>query len=145
MPPFVPLTKKGLTAREVLMSCPRATHDRATRVSVGPVRATPTETGQSFTAQTKTTRADDGSPIKGGLVYTTTVQRKGPHGHIEIDCTCGYHPFYGAEVALHLRQAAKIIRSNGRAPKVRNAAMVPLCCKHSVALINKLRGGGKLK
>lgn len=145
MPRFIPLNRNGLTARMVLQATPDVTHQRSRNVQVSDVRATPNGNMISYRARTKTIKNDDGTARRDADAYITTITVRDSQGHIHVDCECAYHPFWGAEVALSLRKAADIIRSNGRAPKVRNPDLIPLACKHATALINRLITGGKLR
>lgn len=145
MPSFIPLSKPGLTASMIMGQTPAITHSRARYVRVASVRMSPSDAGQSFRANTRTVKNDDGTARAVSETYVTTIVLLNRYGHILVDCTCAYHPFWGAEVALSLRKAAEIIRSNGRPPKIRNPSLVPLCCKHAVSFIRQLQAAGKLK
>ncbi len=98
-----------------------------------------------YQAKTNSTKDDEGNPIRKPTIYTTSIRLVKPQfKFVKIDCTCKYHPYWGAEVGLWMRTAADVIRSNGKAPRVRNPRLTPYACKHAVALIKKLQGSGKI-
>lgn len=146
MPRFIPLNRNGLTARMVLSVTPAATINRARNVRISSLKASPNTFGfATYAAVTRTATNDDGTVRKDGQSYRTTITVRDRHSHIHVDCECAYHPFWGAEVALSLRKAADMIRSNGRAPETRNPALTPYCCKHAAAVLLKLLSMQKLK
>jgi hypothetical protein len=57
---------------------------------------------------------------------------------LQVDCTCGFFTFY-CEVALWEHGAAKIRRSNGEHPVVTNPSLIPLVCKHAVAVLREIK------
>ncbi len=57
---------------------------------------------------------------------------------VQIDCDCADY-LYTWEVALWTYGAAKIRRSNGEHPEVKNPGLVPGCCKHLTAVLKLIR------
>lgn len=148
MPITVSLNRNGMTARMILQATPRATHERANNVYVYAWKAMPLgngEGGVKYMATARTIRNDDGSPRAKSQTYRVTVKVLNQHSHVEVDCECKAHPFWGGEVALHKRKAAQIVRSNGKLPTVRNPRLQPYGCKHMLAVIWKLQAAGKLR
>lgn len=148
MPVTVPINRNGMTARLILQATPRETHARAKNVYIFAIRAMPLgneDGGVKYMASTRTIRNDDGSSRPKSKTYRTTVKILNRHQHVEVDCECMYQPMWGAEYALNKRKAAKIIRSNGAAPTIRNPRLQPYGCKHVLAVIWKLQAMGKLR
>lgn len=69
--------------------------------------------------------------------YVTVVEFLDNKLHVNVSCSCPDFTFT-AEVALAQRGAADIEYSNGEAPDIRNPHRIPLCCKHLVALYNRI-------
>lgn len=103
-------------------------------------------------ANTYTTHNSDGSLRHGSNKYDTWVEglswyksgkpRKISEGYVKVSCSCDYFWAYGCEVELHKRGAADIKFSNGKDPIVRNPAQRPWCCKHLVALFERIQQRG---
>lgn len=141
-----PLTRSGMTARMILAATPRHWHERARWVSLSALKAQPAETGfNAFTCKARSTRNDDGTPRRGAPQYKVTITQINMAGHVKVDCECLAHPFWGGEVSLYMRNAADIIRSNGRPPRVRNPTMQPIGCKHITAALKALLQTGRLR
>lgn len=71
--------------------------------------------------------------------YVTVVEFLDDKLHVNLSCSCPDF-MYRFEVALHNNQAANIEYSNGELPVMTNPAMVAACCKHCIALFDRLRG-----
>lgn len=146
MPTTVPLNRNGMTARMILQATPRETHLRANNVYIYAWKAMPNEGGGvKYIATARTTRNDDGTSRPKSQTYRVTIIVLNSSGHVNVDCECKAHPFWGGEVALHKRKAADIRRSNGKLPMVRNPKLQPYGCKHMLAAIWKLQTAGKLR
>lgn len=132
---------------ELLRATPLVTHQRAKNVAVSdPKQGQDIEGHTFFVATTYSTKDDNGKLRRAPSKYKTKLTIVDPqHRYVKVDCTCAFHPFSGSEVSLSLRNAADILRSNGRAPKVRNPSMSVYTCKHLVALMMKLHALGRIR
>ena len=129
-----PINKNGLTARQILSGVSDEVKARAEKVRVYNLKGRITDYGLEYYARTKTMGKN-----ASGQVYVTSVTLLDPRTRkVFIDCTCPYHPFWGVEYNLNRRNAALILRSNGKAPHIRDPQYRNLSCKHAVALLNLL-------
>lgn len=71
--------------------------------------------------------------------YVTVVEFLDDKLHVNLSCSCPDF-MYRFEVALNKNEAADIEYSNGALPTMTNPQMVSACCKHCIALFNKLKG-----
>ena len=141
-----PLTRPGLTARMILQASPPEWHRRARNVRVSNIRQAPAEAAVAkYQYIAQSTHNDDGSPRKNAPRYKVTIVLLNKAGHVQVDCECLAHPFWGGEVSLYMRKAAQILRSNGRPPRVRNPELHPWGCKHILAGLKALVSTGKLR
>lgn len=135
-----------LTARQIFKATPPDIKERARYVRVFNVREAKDKANGNlpvYQASTQTTRLEDGR-VKKGSIYTTTIKIADRQGHVIVECTCGFHPFYGAEYVLHSHGAAEIKHSNGQPPRIRNRLQRILACKHVIALTEALIRKGNL-
>ena len=144
IPPPTPGGRSFLTARQIHKATPSDIKERARYVRVFNVRqATAKNNLPVFQSSTQTTRYEGGK-VQKGSVYTTTIKVADKQAHVIVECTCGFHPFYGAEYVLHSHGAAEIKHSNGQAPVIRNPLQQILACKHVIALTEALIRKGLL-
>jgi hypothetical protein len=68
--------------------------------------------------------------------YVTKIEFL-PKGYVKLGCSCGDFKFR-AEYVLHRYGAADIMYSNGEPPKETNPSMIPMACKHCVALFHTM-------
>lgn len=139
-PPVVPSQSRSfLTARQIFRATPSEIHERARYVTVKSIRVTPDRLSQrpTFVANTQTVKVEGGRMVKGNT-YTTTLKVGDKQNHVIVECTCGFHPFWGVEYVLHTHGAAEIIHSNGQRPRIKNPEEKIFACKHLIALISKL-------
>lgn len=127
-------SKRGLTANEILHAVPRIVRKRAESVKVYSIKVRITDFGVEYYAKTRTVGEN-----ASGNTYVTSVTLLDPRTRrVFIDCTCPYHPYWGAEYNLNKKNAARIIRSNGKSPRIRDPLHRNLACKHAVALLREL-------
>lgn len=116
-----------------------ATYVKLTRLKVGYNRK-----GQAFiAAQSYSTHVFDPKKLKpvkslNRTRYVTSVTFL--NNKLQVRCSCSCPDFtYRAEYALSKRGAAEIEYSNGEAPVTTNPGLVPMCCKHLVAVYEHIK------
>ena len=70
--------------------------------------------------------------------HTTVVLFLDKKLHVNLSCSCGDFT-YRWETALHHHGAADIEYSNGEMPNSTNPYLSPQCCKHLVALYERIK------
>lgn len=70
--------------------------------------------------------------------YVTVITFLDTKLHVNISCSCGDF-MYRTEWALWNKGAADIEYSNGEPPDITNPKYSPYCCKHLLALYNKIK------
>jgi hypothetical protein len=128
-----------LTLKGILANTPRVNLLAAKDVVVGQMqKKVNAKTGfKRVSAVTYTATDPKGYNIPKPKKYTSVVTQISDKNHVEVSCTCDN--FWSTwEVALHAKGAARIRFSNGEMPNIRNPRMIAGCCKHLVALINKM-------
>jgi hypothetical protein len=53
-----------------------------------------------------------------------------------VSCSCPYFLFH-CEVALSEDESSSVLYSNGAAPSITNPSMIPVICKHIIAVLTK--------
>lgn len=135
----IPLSVKGVTARQIMSAAPKITLLRSKGVKVTNLKVRLSDNGAEYYARTKTVVDEHGQKITRSKTYISSVTLKDPKTrYVLIDCTCPAHPFWGTEYGMNKRNAAQILRSNGEAPLVRDPNYRNVACKHVLSLLKIL-------
>lgn len=137
--------RTGLTIQRILRESDRKAKIRAKRVKIGNVKIGLNRNDQlTILARTWSTIDDEGNPRSPKDYYRTRVTSldkdssgkplKLSVGRVMVSCSCPYFPFWGCEVPLTWRGAAKIHYSNGAPPDLRNPDYKKRVCKHTLKL-----------
>ncbi len=138
-PPETPLSRKGLTLRQILRNTPRLMHENAKEVQVVKFKRTKTKSGLPAVKAT-VVHNDPFRPdrIKRprevyiiGLESTTKPISK--QRRVMMSCGCENFVFTW-EYALAVHGAARIMYGNGQAPDWTNPHLVAGTCKHCTAI-----------
>lgn len=146
---IIPITRKGLTGRMIYYAADDILIQRSRYVAVLQIRKYPNAYGQStYMATVRTMRENDGTmrPHAKQRNYKVNLRVTNKQGHMLVDCECRAHPYWGAEVSLSLRDAAKIRRSDGSLPTIRRPdyRSNTSACKHVTAVLRKLLDAKKI-
>lgn len=142
-----PAASSQLTIKQVLRSLYKfpGGYERIQRVPQ--VKVTSFKRGYSksmdltrFLARTRTPEQLGGRVVMQN--YTTMLDFRGPR-YAKVSCSCPDF-VYTWEWALWKHGNADIVFGNGEPPDSRNPAHLPGCCKHLVALINRMVKEGYL-
>lgn len=93
---------------------------------------------------------DPGSPSapwSSGRHHEQQIRLYPPFGNRSpawMTCTCEWH-LYSNEVALTVKDSSSIVHSNGKLPRIKNPAMIPMACKHITKVLQKALTDGRVR
>lgn len=139
--PETPLSRKGLTLRQLLRNTPKFRKDTGKyEVVITGVKKKKTASGlPALTAKAKHPEAYmPGKTVRNREVYIIGLDDQNKpvnkQRRVMVSCDCEDFVFHGGEYACALHGAARIIYGNGEPPKFTNPGNVPFLCKHLSAL-----------
>lgn len=146
--PETPLSRKGLTLRQLLRNTARFRKDTGkNEVVIQKLKQQKTKSGLPAISAVATHPEAymPGKTIKKRDVYIIGLDDQNKpvnrQKRVMVSCNCEDFVFHGGEYACALHGAAKIIYGNGEPPTFTNPGNVPFLCKHlsglAYEIINK--------
>lgn len=149
--PETPLSKKGMTMRQLLKSTPRLFINNSQDVIIQEFKQTKTKSGMPAISA-KVFTSDPFRPMKLKRVHQVHIigldkdaegnpDLKTPinrHKKILVSCPCENFVLSGGEYACAARGCARIVYGNGNPPVVTNPHLIPFACKHIVNVSHEM-------
>lgn len=146
-PPRTAKTNAGLNLNTILKNTPRMMHENGAECAIHSFKRTKTPIGLPV-VQSKVEHRDSLRPNATRRLHEVTViglddpsKPISKQKRIMLSCPCENFVFQW-EYALAEHGAARIIYGNGEPPSFTNPGHLPGCCKHSVAVLRKIKAEG---
>lgn len=146
-PPRTAKTNAGLSIAKILKNTPRMMHENGAECAIHAFKRNKTPIGLPV-VQAKVEHRDTLRPNATRRIYNVTViglddpnKPISKQKRVMLSCPCENF-VYQWEYALAEHGAARIMYGNGEPPSFTNPGHLPGCCKHSVAVLKRIREQG---